>query len=105
MIEKGFSSEFQLKYIPEHIFIVIFKCRKARDFSGEVPAWLGRCQLGDLIPLDPRGLKAAAVVSPATPGLAEPGLPGLSGELQAAPADGADCREDSWALLERKGGH
>ena len=44
------------------------------------------------------------MVSPATPGLAKPGLPGLSGELQAAPADGADCREDSWALLERKGG-
>lgn len=57
----------------------------------EGAAWLGRCQLGDLIPLDPRGLKAAAVVSPATPGLVKPGLPGLSGELQAAAADGADC--------------
>lgn len=61
--------------------------QKARDFLGIVPAWLSRCQLGDLMPpVDPRGLKAAAVVSPATPGLAEPGLPGPSGVLPAAAA-------------------
>lgn len=48
----------------------------------EGAAWFGRCQLGDLIPLgDPPGLKAAAVVSPATPGLAKAGLPGLSAVL------------------------
>lgn len=41
--------------------------------------------------VDPRGLKAAAVVRPATPGLAEAGLPGLSGMLCAEATDGAKC--------------
>lgn len=58
----------------------------------EGAAWFGRCQLGDLIALvDPRGLKAAAVVRPATPGLAEAGLSGLTGMLCAEANDGARC--------------
>lgn len=66
----------------------------------EGAAWLGRCQLGDLITLvDPRGLKAAAVVSPATPGLAKAGLTGLSGIGCADAADGAKCGEGSWVLF------
>ena len=55
-------------------------------------------------PVDPRGLKAAAVVSPATPGLAEPGLPGPAGVLPAAAAEAACGWEGSWALLQRKEG-
>lgn len=49
--------------------------------------------------VEPRGLKAAAVVSPATPGLAKAGLSGLSGTLCADAADGAECGEGSWVLL------
>lgn len=55
----------------------------------EAAAWLGRCQLGDLMTLvDPRGLKAAAVV---TPGRAKAGLWGLAGALCAEAADEARC--------------
>lgn len=44
--------------------------------------WFGRCQLGDLMALvDPTGLKAAAVLRPATTGLLEAGLSRLSEAL------------------------
>lgn len=41
MIEKGFSSEFQRQYIPEHIFIVTLKCKKNKRFL-----WLSTCLAG-----------------------------------------------------------
>lgn len=41
--------------------------------------------------VDPTGLKAAAVVSPATPGLAKAGLSGLSALLCAEATDEAKC--------------
>lgn len=59
---------------------------------GESTAWFGCCQLGDLITLgDPGGLKAAAVVRPATPGLVVAGFSRLSGMLRAEATDGANC--------------
>lgn len=58
----------------------------------ESAAWFGCCQLGDLITLvDPGGLKAAAVVRPATPGLVAAGLSCLSGMLRAEATDGTNC--------------
>lgn len=66
-----------------------FKTKK--DFFG-IPAELGGCQLGDLITLvEPRGLKAAAVVRPATPGLAEDGLSDFSGMLRVEVTPGVNC--------------
>lgn len=58
----------------------------------ESAAWLGCGQLGDLtILVGPGGLKAAAVVRPAIPGLVEAGLSCLSGMLRAEATDGDNC--------------
>lgn len=59
----------------------------------EGAAWFGLCQLGDLMALvDPTGLKAAAVLTPATPGLLEPGLSRVSDVLSGeAPEEATDC--------------
>lgn len=62
----------------------------------EGAAWLGRCQLGDLItPVEATGLKAAAVGRLATPGLLGAGLSRLSSVLRVAAVDGANCGEGS----------
>lgn len=62
----------------------------------EGTAWFGRCQLGDLMtPVDPTGLKAAAVVRLATPGLPEAGLSRLSGMLRVEATEEVNCGEGS----------
>lgn len=75
------TAEFAGTLVPEEVALFVI-------LPVEGAAWLGRCQLGDLMALvDPAGLKAAAVLRPATPGLLEPGLSWPSDLLRGD----ADC--------------
>lgn len=76
------TAEFAGTLVPEEVALFVIR-------PVEGAAWPGRCQLGGLMALvvDPTGLKAAAVLRPATPGLLEPGLSRPSDLLRGD----ADC--------------
>lgn len=81
----GPTAEFAGPPVPEEVALFVI-------LPVEGAAWLGRCQFGDLMALvDPTGLKAAAVLRPATPGLLEPGLSRLSDLLRGEAPGDADC--------------
>lgn len=81
----GPAAEFTGTPVPEEVALFVI-------LAVEGAAWFGRCQLGDLTtPVDPTGLKAAAVLRPATPGLLEPGVSRLSDLLRGEAPGDTDC--------------
>lgn len=74
----------------EHFQNFILEKPRVRELFG-IPAWFGRCQLGDLTLVDPTGLKAAAGLRPATAAVLEPGLSGPSDAFRGEAPDDTDC--------------